>query len=69
MTPKESRDFEENSAIDYRKLRIVNAKRELYHLLLEVPAGKLTVPEVDTAYALACDPDIQRIIEERLKKR
>lgn len=46
--------------------KILNYKRLLYSALLEVPYPELTSHEVDIAYALSSDDQIQKFLDEKL---
>lgn len=50
-----------------RRAEIKEAKRRLYAELLSVPPGELTATEIELGYQLACDPQIQELLSERLR--
>lgn len=47
---------------------LINAKRNLYNLLLSKGEDNLTSEELEIAYALSKDKDIQKILQEAVDK-
>ena len=46
-----------------RQFQKINAKRELYYELLQVPHDKLTETEVELMFQLSLDKEIRKIFE------